>query len=238
MVPSNGCTRKVRSGLRSPDPSLPLPFLSHAPQMLASLARLLTLALCVAPLEALVVGVTPRGALARSSYLRMDAPPPPSSGSRLGGTVDQDGKSNVWAVEPTMKVDKTDKGVMAFAPVALIAGLAVLAVPLLPLLFASNPDQGEQRPYSFAADFILASFFSLSFCGARRSRRRRGAHASLFISPALLSPLPPPPLLSLPQRACCCCCRRPCARVPFPSLSLCRALRRTDVLRVVPVPAA
>ena len=113
--------------------------------MPSPLARLVTLALLVAPLEALVVGVTgtPRGAsIARSSLLRMDAPPPPSSGSRLGGTVDQDGKSNVWAVEPTMKVDKTDKGVMAFAPVALIAGLAVLAVPLLPLLFASNPDQG------------------------------------------------------------------------------------------------
>lgn len=62
-------------------------------------------------------------------------------GSRLGGTVDQDGKSNVWAVEPTMKVEKTDKGLMAFAPVAAVAAIAVLAVPLLPLLFASNPDQ-------------------------------------------------------------------------------------------------
>ena len=31
-----------------------------------------------------------------------------------------------------MKVEKTDKGIMAFAPIALVAGIAVLAVPLLP----------------------------------------------------------------------------------------------------------
>jgi len=60
---------------------------------------------------------------------------------RLGATVDQDGKSNVWAVEPSMKVDNEDKGLMAFAPVVGVAGLAILLVPLLPLLFAANPDQ-------------------------------------------------------------------------------------------------
>ena len=47
----------------------------------------------------------------------------------------------MWAVEPAMNVEKTDKGIMAFAPVAGIAALAVVAVPLLPLLFAANPDQ-------------------------------------------------------------------------------------------------
>ena len=84
-------------------------------------------------------------ALAPSSslrFVRMETPPPPPSG-RLGATVDQDGKSNVWAVEPTMKVDATtaDKGLVAYAPVFGLAGLIVLLVPLLPILFASNPDQ-------------------------------------------------------------------------------------------------
>ena len=45
------------------------------------------------------------------------------------------------AVEPTMKVEKEDKGLLAFAPVALVAVGAALAVPLLPLLFGANPDQ-------------------------------------------------------------------------------------------------
>ena len=107
--------------------------------MISSLLRIALVALLTAPLEALVVGAAaPRGVSVR---VRMDTPPPPNSGSRLGGTVDQDGKSNVWAVEPAVKVEKTDKGIMAYAPVAGIALLAVAAVPLLPILFASNPDQ-------------------------------------------------------------------------------------------------
>ena len=42
-----------------------------------------------------------------------------------------------------MQVDKSndDKGIMAFAPVAGVAALALLAIPLLPILFAANPDQ-------------------------------------------------------------------------------------------------
>jgi hypothetical protein len=40
-----------------------------------------------------------------------------------------------------MKVDKEDKGLLAFAPVALVAVAAIAAVPLLPLLFGANPDQ-------------------------------------------------------------------------------------------------
>ena len=40
-----------------------------------------------------------------------------------------------------MKVENTDKGVLAFAPVIGVAALAVLSVPILPLLFAANPDQ-------------------------------------------------------------------------------------------------
>ena len=63
--------------------------------------------------------------------------------------MDQDGKSNVWAVEPQVKVEKTDKGLLQFAPIAAVAVAAVLSVPLLPILFASNPDQGEQRESFF-----------------------------------------------------------------------------------------
>merc|ERR1719240_2079563 len=101
------------------------------------------LAMLVAPMQALVIAGAPQRMVTVRSAVRMqdDVPPPPTSGSRLGGTIDQDGKSNVWAVEPAMKVEKTDKGLLAFAPIAGVAALAVLAVPLLPILFAANPDQ-------------------------------------------------------------------------------------------------
>ena len=109
-----------------------------------SLFRFLALTLLVAPLEALVVAAAaPRMGVARVSAVKMqEAPPPPNSGSCLGGTVDQDGKSNVWAVEPAMQVDKTEKsGLLKFAPIIGIAVLAAAALPLLPVLFAANPDQ-------------------------------------------------------------------------------------------------
>ena len=40
-----------------------------------------------------------------------------------------------------MKVENKDKGILAFAPVALVAAVALIAIPLLPTLFAANPDQ-------------------------------------------------------------------------------------------------
>jgi len=105
----------------------------------------IVLAALFAPAEALVVGarLAPASGALRAplSGIRAEEPASPPPGSRLGGTVDQDGKSNVWAVEPSMKVETKDKGVLAFAPVIGVAGLAVLSVPLLPLLFAANPDQ-------------------------------------------------------------------------------------------------
>jgi len=110
--------------------------------------RALLLALVLAPASALLIGARPGVITAvRPSVtlggLRMDdAPPPPPAREKLGATVDQDGKSNVWAVEPAMQVDKAgDKGLLAFAPVAGVALLALLAIPLLPTLFAANPDQ-------------------------------------------------------------------------------------------------
>lgn len=42
-----------------------------------------------------------------------------------------------------MKTDSDEKGLMAFAPVAGVAALALLAIPLLPVLFAANPDQAN-----------------------------------------------------------------------------------------------
>ena len=62
------------------------------------------LALCaLAPASALIAGVTPqRMPVSPPSTLRnirADAPPPPQKG-RLGATVDQDGKSNVWVRGP------------------------------------------------------------------------------------------------------------------------------------------
>lgn len=113
------------------------PHISMQPRILALLALFV-------PAEALVVTGRMTSVVPSSSlrYVRMESPPPPPSG-RLGGTIDQDGKSNVWAVEPTMKVDSTSqsKGLVAFAPVIGIAGLIVLLIPLLPILFAANPDQ-------------------------------------------------------------------------------------------------
>jgi hypothetical protein len=85
------------------------------------------------------VFLAPRSGLA--GVVMQEAPPPPPK--RQGATVDQDGKSNVWAVEPAMKVDTpaSDKGLLKFAPIVGAAALALIALPLLPLLFAANPDQ-------------------------------------------------------------------------------------------------
>ena len=80
-------------------------------------------------------------AVPRAATVMAEPPPPPPK--RQGATVDQDGKSNVWAVEPVMEGDKSPKksGIKAFLPVIGAAGLAVLSLPLLPLLFEANPDQ-------------------------------------------------------------------------------------------------
>ena len=71
------------------------------------------LAALVAPSEALVLGSHPGSALqARPSHssaasslrkirLQSDPPPVPPPSGRLGATVDQDGKSNVWVRHPT-----------------------------------------------------------------------------------------------------------------------------------------
>merc|ERR1719399_77859 len=82
-------------------------------------------------------------AVPRAATVMAEPPPPPPK--RQGATVDQDGKSNVWAVEPAMQVNKDDKGLKKFLPVVGAAALAVVSVPLLPLLFATNPDQARAK---------------------------------------------------------------------------------------------
>ena len=55
-------------------------------------------------------------------------PPPPPV--RSGKTVDQDGKSNNWALEPTMKVAEEGEGanllVVGGATAALLAGMVAI----------------------------------------------------------------------------------------------------------------
>ena len=64
--------------------------------------------------------------LRRPRCLRRAEPPPKG---RLGSSVDQDGKSNIWAVEPKMAVDQ-DAGASGGGLIAIGAG-AVLAVGLI-----------------------------------------------------------------------------------------------------------
>lgn len=55
-----------------------------------------------------------------------------SSSSRLGSSIDQDGKSNIWAVEPKMRVDEVQEG--GGQAVAIAVG-AVLAFGLIAASF-------------------------------------------------------------------------------------------------------
>mmetsp|Transcript_50560 Transcript_50560/g.56498 ORF Transcript_50560/g.56498 Transcript_50560/m.56498 type:complete len:118 (+) Transcript_50560:78-431(+) len=61
-----------------------------------------------------------------------------SSGTERGVSVDQDGKSNVWAIEPKMEVstksseEKTKSALLAGAGLVLFAGLAGFALTHLP----------------------------------------------------------------------------------------------------------
>ena len=59
----------------------------------------LFVALLLAPVEALVMTSAVKPNIVSRAPLRnihAEEPPPPPSSGRLGGTVDQDGKSNVW----------------------------------------------------------------------------------------------------------------------------------------------
>lgn len=75
--------------------------------------------------------VTSRGKLTqRFSENEPAAPPPapPVTKNRLGSSIDQDGKSNIWAVEPKMRVQEADSG--SGQAVAIAVG-AVVAFGLI-----------------------------------------------------------------------------------------------------------
>lgn len=58
--------------------------------------------------------------------------------SGLGRTVDQDGKSNVWAVEPKMRVEKNEMSLKDPKILAAVGALVlvIVGIPLLPTLFS------------------------------------------------------------------------------------------------------
>lgn len=64
------------------------------------------------------------------------APPRPK---RLGTSVDEDGKSNVWAVEPKMQVEVGTEG-QAVKQISIIAGGAVAAIALVTTIVNLLPD--------------------------------------------------------------------------------------------------
>merc|ERR1719182_157756 len=88
-----------------------------------------------APARSLAVHQAPR----RSRFVLFDtdedfgAPEVMTGKGRLGSSIDQDGKSNIWAVEPKMKVDEEGGG--GGAAVAVGIG-AVLALGLIIGAFA------------------------------------------------------------------------------------------------------
>lgn len=66
--------------------------------------------------------------LAEETDVAPPPPPPPTTTSRLGASIDQDGKSNIWAVEPKMRVEESDSTNGQI--IAVTAG-AVLALGLI-----------------------------------------------------------------------------------------------------------
>ncbi|KAG8469284.1 hypothetical protein KFE25_007802 [Diacronema lutheri] len=63
--------------------------------------------------------------------------------SGLGRTVDQDGKSNVWAVEPKMRVENKPMSMSDPKILAAVGALVLVAVgiPLFPTLFSGANGQ-------------------------------------------------------------------------------------------------
>jgi len=79
-----------------------------------------------------VVSSRPGLSLRMSQETEVVVEPAASSRNRLGSSVDQDGKSNIWAVEPKMRVDEAGAG--SGQAIAVAAG-AVLAFGLIASAF-------------------------------------------------------------------------------------------------------
>merc|ERR1712157_187704 len=83
-------------------------------------------------------------ATSRATHLYMSDGPPPSSGKPIerGVSMDQDGKSNVWAIEPKMEVEnksseeKTGGFLVAGGGFVVFAAIAAGVLSNLP-----DPDQ-------------------------------------------------------------------------------------------------
>eukprot|EP00967_Tisochrysis_lutea_P156569 scaffold315706_cov27-Tisochrysis_lutea.AAC.1 len=110
--------------------------------------RALALLALFAPAASLVIPAPLRAVGSSRAFVRMQESPPPPPTGRLGATVDQDGKSNVWAVEPAMKVDNTnqDKGIVAFAPVLATLSCLSSYLSLWPRVAAPAADVSGCRP--------------------------------------------------------------------------------------------
>ena len=67
---------------------------------MSSFMRIAALLLAlIAQCDGLVLGARSASLAPRTSLVRLEAPPPPPKG-KLGATIDQDGKSNVWVSTP------------------------------------------------------------------------------------------------------------------------------------------
>lgn len=82
-----------------------------------------------------------RARLSQPAFVMEDQPPPQvkvvKTKSGLGRTVDQDGKSNVWAIEPKMRVEKKELSLSDPKILAAVGALVlvVVGIPLFPTLF-------------------------------------------------------------------------------------------------------
>lgn len=69
------------------------------------------------------------------------ADPLKGTGAFSGNTWDQDGKQNIWAIEPTESVAGDEWTQQSGLIVSLVAAVIVLLVVMLPRLNLYNPDQ-------------------------------------------------------------------------------------------------
>ncbi|EKX39901.1 hypothetical protein GUITHDRAFT_154260 [Guillardia theta CCMP2712] len=101
-------------------------FMGGAPPMLAPSASLSA--------KATMVGPSSRKAPACLA-LRMQDNDGPASPKRMGASVDADGKSNVWAVEPKMQVQDPESSGQS---TALIGGVAAAGIAAIAAILSSG----------------------------------------------------------------------------------------------------
>lgn len=76
-------------------------------EVMTSVMRIAALLLAlIVQCDGLVLGARSASLAPRTSLVRLEAPPPPPKG-KLGATIDQDGKSNVWVSTPLTQAPPT-----------------------------------------------------------------------------------------------------------------------------------